>query len=565
MVGAVAGRAMNALFGFLGAAASHLRLMGVAAALVAAAVAWSVERSRFRALTIQLSAAVPWSVGAAGLVLLCIAEWRYAAHPAPLDLVEAHYAMVSWQAHLGMGVYDHDPGRRVVAMMYGPLSYIWYAWVQALFGPSMIVLKLAAAACTMVGILAAAGAVVRLAGRRAGGAAASLMIAAIGSGGVFFLLVRADPLLMLGIGFALLLSSVRGQWEGWAMLGAFVLSGGMALLKPNIALALWSLLLLLDRRSTAGGGGAIVALARAGTAAAAGSCIAVMVRVAESREMITVLLGARKELAVLPDLLSENLLIAGIPLAVCTVLETATRSADDQPQWPALVALLAGLTGIWMGSADGAGDNHALLILVMCIAWGASLWWRTAPRFHGVIRMAALGLAISLVPPLLARTPSMLWQTRGDRPGSALWITQGQSMVRSFGGTVAIAVADNSHDAYEAMLASPYLVYAGAEQRLEPMAVMLWRKLGNPAAAFRPLLESPEIDAWILPTNAAPFMLDNWFGGEGPLFGLPERRVFTSTFRPWCRGTRWTLWTRPGTAANRPAASCASGVRIPPA
>lgn len=556
---------VNELFGFLGASAVHLRLMGVAAALVVVAVAWSAERGRFRTPAIQLSAAVPWGVGAAGLVLLCLAEWRYSAHPAPLDLVEAHYAMVSWQARLGMGVYDHDPGRRVVAMMYGPLSYTWYAWAQSLFGPSMIVLKLTAAACTMVGILAATGAVVRLAGRRAGGTAASLLIAAIGSGGVFFLLVRADPLLLLGIGFALLLSSVRGRWEGRAMLGAFVLAGSMALIKPNIALALWSLLLLLDRRSTAIGRGAIVALVRAGTAAAMGMCIAVMARVAESREMIAVLLGARKALAVLPELLSENLLIAGIPLAVCGVLEAATRRDADQPQWPVLLALFAGLTGIWMGSADGAGDNHALLILVLCIAWGASLWRRTAPRLHGAVRMAALGLAISLVPPLLARTPSMLWQTRGDRPGSALWITQGQSMIRSFGGSVAIGVSDDSHAAYEAMLVSPYLVYAGAEQRVEPVAVMLWRKLGTPAAAFRPLLASPEIEAWILPTNAAPFMLDNWFGGEGRLFGPLERRAFASTFRPWCRGSRWTLWIRSGPAAGRAAASCASGVRIPPA
>lgn len=516
-------------------ASRQMHLYGLLLGLAVMVMVDLAERGRMAraVMRAQVAAIVALATVALGLFVVAIA--RYNGHPALLDTLEAAVASISWESNAHHFIYDRDPTTRVVAIAYGPVGFRLYGLAQAITGSVIMAPKALAAGGALVGIALLAVAAVRTAGVLVGGIIATLVATTIASGGPYFAMVLTDPLLLLGAGIALALIAASRR-RGVAAV-AFAVCSAVAMIKPHVGLAIWTVALVLY----AGRVPMREAIVTACVGAAAGFALVFLLMPAESMGFVKILLTNGKQNRIPSTTLWDNIALVGIPLLICAAMELRLRAGDGWMRWIGLLPLGGLAAATYVGSV-GVNDNTGILVICLCLVWSADLWRRGGEASRLYLRRASVLLAAGLLPMFIGRGPSMLWQTRGDKQESARWIAEGQAMIATFGGRVAVGIGDNAQGGWWARIHAPHMFAAGASNLIEFEALTIWRYLGEPSADYRPLLTSAAVDGWLLPARAHPFELSSMYPNAPPLIEPPERAAFTREFQLVCEGAKWGLW-----------------------
>lgn len=498
-----------------------------------------------RAWALQSSAVARLSRGAAlatpAIAAACLAAaWGYTTTPAFIDHVEPQIAAVSWLYAAGEPIW-HEPGAApYYALPYGPLTYEIVATSLSAFGPSIAAAKLAgpaAATATLVLLWSA----IRRSGHDAitALAASGALVLVLFQFGIAAYWNRPDPLIVLLLAVALW-SRGRGLPAlRWVLIGA--VAGGLFTLKIHAA----AYILPIAAAELAS------ARARVGAAATMAAAGAAVLALAFTRDgvdplaFLSMMQIAMRHGASLDNVLLNASYVAVWLVPFCWFAWRRWEALHVADRVAAATLVAVTLAVLYPASKHGAGPWHLMPLapVAACLALegmrragpAATLADRSRAVCACALVVGAFSLPMTAVAQVLA-VRDMIDDERAEAAHDEVIA----AMDRHPGRALAVGYAGGPR--YWFSFVRPLAVFRGNAYQFDAAALMDFAfaglELQHPAVDS---IARCEIDVWLIPSAAAPFVLESVYDSR-PVFSDAFVAAFRSSYRLDARGATFDTW-----------------------
>jgi hypothetical protein len=474
----------------------------------------------------------------------------YAVGPTMAGHGESSMVCMAWRFREGAALYAAPDAPEQVTITYGPMQTLLNAGLLWLFGPHVLVAKVAAGLMALAGLACCARVYIQVGDRRTALLGMGWLALAYMKSSMQTFFVRPDAALLLCLSLSLLAVFVLPKRWGWIVLGVAAAWGTN--LKITMPAYMVPVAVMYWRRH--GFGGVWRAGVLAAILGAAPFVLSPQISLVNYLFWLKVLADQGADIGYMTLPIGGYLALIAGPVACAMGIFAWSRpkafgELAYRHRWLGVSAAVTGLLALWVAIKPGNGPAHLLpfyptlgVVLVKSLTelgrgekveLGGKQWLLAG---SGIVMLLALA-AFSIRSTWVNVIQGCRW-----REGWAL-VREVRGLAEKYEGRGMALAAGSSQERYFTTRYQAELVLRGNPYVLDVTSLMFMQKAGQPIPErTREYLAQGRCPLWLVPRGEAPFELRNWYQPHGMIFDAAFRRGFLAHYRIVDRSEHFDVW-----------------------